>query len=157
MQMKGLEVKASIYKALGDPIRLKIVDFLMGVDKCSCICKLSETLGRDKSVIFRHLQILKEAGIIETNKSSRYLFCCISDKRKIRKLLEVWRMAKNKKGFLGKLFDKLDEKLEKKSKEKKCCCCEDSACEKWGGVNLVFCLLRFFGLMTKSVPLLKGI
>ncbi len=27
-----------------------------------------------------------------------------------------------KKSFLGKLIDKLDKKLEVKSKEKKCCC-----------------------------------
>jgi hypothetical protein len=31
-----------------------------------------------------------------------------------------------KKGFFGKLADKLDEKLEKKSKQKKCCCCSES-------------------------------
>jgi hypothetical protein len=28
----------------------------------------------------------------------------------------------SKKGFFGKIIDKLDKKLEKKSKEKKCCC-----------------------------------
>lgn len=35
-------------------------------------------------------------------------------------------MAEKKKGFLGKLIDKLDEKLEKKSKEKKGGCCGNS-------------------------------
>jgi len=33
-------------------------------------------------------------------------------------------MAGKKKGFFGKLADKLDGKLEKKAKKKKCCCCE---------------------------------
>ncbi len=33
-------------------------------------------------------------------------------------------MTEKKKGFFAKLFDRLDEKLEKKSKEKKCSCCE---------------------------------
>jgi hypothetical protein len=33
-------------------------------------------------------------------------------------------MAEKKKGFFGKLVDKLDKKLEKKSKEKKCSCCK---------------------------------
>jgi hypothetical protein len=32
-------------------------------------------------------------------------------------------MAEEKKGFVGRLLDKLDGKLEKKSKEKGCCCC----------------------------------
>ncbi len=35
-------------------------------------------------------------------------------------------MAEKKKGFIGKLLDNLDKKLEKKSKDKKCCCCQDS-------------------------------
>lgn len=38
-------------------------------------------------------------------------------------------MAKDKKGFLSKLLDKFDKKLEEKSK-KKCCCDEDSKCSK---------------------------
>ena len=34
-----------------------------------------------------------------------------------------------KKGFLKKVLDNIDEKLEKKSKEKKCCC-GDCNCSK---------------------------
>jgi len=33
-----------------------------------------------------------------------------------------------KKGFFGKLFEKLDKKLEQKSK-KKCSCCDKEKCE----------------------------
>jgi hypothetical protein len=35
-------------------------------------------------------------------------------------------MAEKKKGFLSRLFDNFDKKLEEKSKDKKCCCCQDS-------------------------------
>jgi hypothetical protein len=31
-----------------------------------------------------------------------------------------------KKGFFGKIFDKLDKKMEQKAKQKKCCCCDSS-------------------------------
>lgn len=39
-------------------------------------------------------------------------------------------MADKKKSFFSKIIDKLDKKLEKKSKEKKCCCqcSEDKEC-----------------------------
>lgn len=37
-------------------------------------------------------------------------------------------MAEKKKGFLDSVLDKLDKKLEKKSK--KCCCCSDKKDEK---------------------------
>ena len=35
-------------------------------------------------------------------------------------------MTEKKKGFFGRLFEKLDSNLEKKCKAKKCCCCQDS-------------------------------
>ena len=35
-------------------------------------------------------------------------------------------MAENKKNFFGRLIDKIDKKLEKKSKEKKQGCCDSS-------------------------------
>ena len=39
-------------------------------------------------------------------------------------------MEEKKRGFFSKLIDKLDKKLEAKSKEKKCCCCEDKCSKK---------------------------
>jgi hypothetical protein len=40
------------------------------------------------------------------------------------------KMAEKKKGFLSGLVEKLDKKMEQKSKEKECGCCE---CEKKKG------------------------
>jgi hypothetical protein len=37
-------------------------------------------------------------------------------------------MVKKKKGFISRLLDNLDKKLEKKSK--KCCCCQESKDKK---------------------------
>jgi DNA-binding transcriptional ArsR family regulator len=86
--MKNLEQKAMLYKALGEPIRLKIIEHLLKKGSCTCICELSKALKRDQSVIFRHIQTLKDAGVLKTNKEARYLMCCIKDKNRIRKILE---------------------------------------------------------------------
>lgn len=86
--MKNLEEKARLYKALGEPIRLKIIEYLLKKGKCTCICELSKLLERDQSVIFRHMQMLKEAGVLNTNKEAKYLMCCIKDKDKIKRILE---------------------------------------------------------------------
>ncbi|MBW2975789.1 ArsR family transcriptional regulator [Candidatus Woesearchaeota archaeon] len=87
--MRGLEEKSRFFKALGEPIRLKIIGFLLGKRECTCICELSSFLIRDQSVIFRHVQILKDAGILNTKKESRCLMCCVKDKESIKKMLEV--------------------------------------------------------------------
>ena len=83
--MKNLEEKSRFYKALGDPIRLQIIAHLM--KKELCICELTKLLKRDQSVIFRHVQILKEAGILKTNKEAKFLICCIKCKDKVRRIL----------------------------------------------------------------------
>ncbi|PIZ52440.1 hypothetical protein COY27_00400 [Candidatus Woesearchaeota archaeon CG_4_10_14_0_2_um_filter_33_13] len=88
MQMNTLNEKSCFYKALGDPIRLRIIEFLLNEKKCTCICHLSKHLNRDQSVIFRHVQVLKSVGILNTIKESKYLMCCIKDKDKLRKMLE---------------------------------------------------------------------
>lgn len=86
--MHKIEEKSKLFKALCEPNRLKIIEYLMRKGKCTCICELSKLLKRDKSVIFRHIQILKEAGILDTNKDAQFLMCCINDKEKIKKYLE---------------------------------------------------------------------
>jgi DNA-binding transcriptional ArsR family regulator len=83
-----LERKARYFKALSEPVRLKIIDYLMKNKECSCICHLSKALKKHESVILRHIQQLKEAGIVKTRKKERFLFCCVCDKDKMKKLLE---------------------------------------------------------------------
>ncbi|MBL7054855.1 winged helix-turn-helix transcriptional regulator [Candidatus Woesearchaeota archaeon] len=86
--MLNLEEKSKFYKALGEPIRLKIIEYLLNKKRCTCICELSKLLKRDQSVIFRHIETLKEAKIISTRKEANFLMCCLKDKDKIKKYLE---------------------------------------------------------------------
>lgn len=84
-----IEEKSKFFKAFGDPIRLKIIEYLLGKKECTCICKLAKLIKRDQSVIFRHVQILKDAGIVVTNKKANFLMCCIKDKEKMNRLMDV--------------------------------------------------------------------
>jgi len=88
MQM-NIKKKSKFYKALAEPIRLKIIEYLLNKKECICICKLSKTLKRDQSVIFRHIQILKEVGIIDACKENKFLVCCLKNKDKKKKYLEA--------------------------------------------------------------------
>ncbi|MBN1157031.1 winged helix-turn-helix transcriptional regulator [Candidatus Woesearchaeota archaeon] len=82
------EKKSRYFKALSEPVRLKILDYLLKRRECSCICHLSKALNKHESVILRHIQQLKSAGIVNTRKNERFLFCCVGDKDKIKRLLE---------------------------------------------------------------------
>lgn len=86
MQMKH-EKLASLYSALSKPVRLKILEYLLE-NTNTCICHIAEQTGKDQSVVFRHIQALKEAGLVYTEKENKFLMCRICDKQKAKKLLE---------------------------------------------------------------------
>jgi ArsR family transcriptional regulator len=77
-----------LFKALGDDVRLNIVRFLLSQEKRACICDLAAHIGKDQSVVFRHVKILESAGIITTNKVGKFLHCRVSDRRFVVALLQ---------------------------------------------------------------------
>ena len=60
------ELSVKIFKALGHPIRYKIVKFLY--DGPKCVCKLNEDIEFSQANLSQHLKILKEAGILSSEK-----------------------------------------------------------------------------------------
>ena len=57
---------STVFKALGHPSRVFIVERLKTADHC--VCELSEMIGVDMSTVSRHLSILKKAGIVTERK-----------------------------------------------------------------------------------------
>ncbi|GIW48826.1 MAG: hypothetical protein KatS3mg079_302 [Caloramator sp.] len=55
-----------IFKALGHPIRYKIVKSLL--DGPECVCKLNENIEFSQSNLSQHLRILKDAGVVKGEK-----------------------------------------------------------------------------------------
>ena len=74
---KGLtKAKARILKALSDPIRLEICEFLRDGEKC--VCEIVPHIGLVQPLISRHLRILKECGIVsDRREGNRKLYSVI--------------------------------------------------------------------------------
>jgi len=67
----------SLFKALGDPTRLRIVKLLGNGELC--VCQLTAALQMGQSRISRHLAILKACGLIEDRRAGKwvhYRLCC---------------------------------------------------------------------------------
>lgn len=75
---KGLEKRSAMFKALGHPTRLWIVEQLKdGEDHC--VCEFVKAVGVEFATISRHLSILKTAGILKDEKRGKevyYRLCC---------------------------------------------------------------------------------
>jgi ArsR family transcriptional regulator len=61
-----LKIKSEVFKAMGHPIRLGIIEFLRNDEKC--VCEIVEYMGTGMSNISKHLAILKKAGILEDRR-----------------------------------------------------------------------------------------
>jgi DNA-binding transcriptional ArsR family regulator len=61
-----------VFKALGNPARLALVRRL--ADGEHCVFDLVETAGRSWSTTSEHLDVLREAGVVRSDKRSQKVF-----------------------------------------------------------------------------------
>ena len=95
---------ASIFKALGDENRVRILHLLCSGEKCAC--KLLDELNISQPTLSHHMKILCDAGIITGRKEGKwmhYSICC--------------------EGVEG-IRDLLQELLSSKDLADNCCCSE---------------------------------
>jgi DNA-binding transcriptional ArsR family regulator len=67
-----LELRAKIFKALGHPSRLKMVESLFAGERC--VCELQAMVGSDISTVSKHLNVLKEAGILQDERRGTSIY-----------------------------------------------------------------------------------
>jgi ArsR family transcriptional regulator, arsenate/arsenite/antimonite-responsive transcriptional repressor len=73
---------AATFAALGDPVRLRIVSMLAASEAgAACGCDLEGPLGLSQPTVSHHLKILREAGLVEGEKSGRWVFYRIVPER----------------------------------------------------------------------------
>lgn len=88
--IKDIESKTKLFKSLGDDTRLKILEVLLNNDKENhiCICEISAKLKKDQSTIFRHIHMLKESGIVKTQKEDKRLVCSLVSEERLVEFLK---------------------------------------------------------------------
>lgn len=72
----------AIFKALGNPARLTIIRSLMGGERC--VCDLVAACGLGWSATSRHLDVLRGAGVVASEKRAQKIFyridlTCVAD------------------------------------------------------------------------------
>ena len=61
-----------VFKALGNPTRLTLVRTLQGGEHC--VCDLVDAVGLGWSTTSKHLEVLREAGIVGNEKRGQQVF-----------------------------------------------------------------------------------
>ena len=66
------KARATVFKALGHPARLQIVEELASGERC--VCELVDLVGLGWSAVSRHLAVLKAAGVLQDEKRGLQVF-----------------------------------------------------------------------------------
>jgi len=65
---------AELFRALGDPARVRIVNLLATTDEPVCVCNLIEPLGLSQPTVSHHLKRLVDAGILEREQRGKWAY-----------------------------------------------------------------------------------
>jgi ArsR family transcriptional regulator len=104
-------------KALADATRWRILQLVM--EEALCVCELADILGMPQSSVSSHVQVIRKAGLLESEKCEKWTYFRV--RPPVRKLIRD----------IGKSFPPPDEKqlgtdaarssLRLKVREKSCC------------------------------------
>lgn len=70
--VKRYESRARVIKAIAHPSRLLIMEALS--HRPHCVCELTVMVGSDTSTVSKHLSVLRNAGLVESERRGSMLF-----------------------------------------------------------------------------------
>lgn len=84
---------ASVFKALGDPARVKIVNLLAARGSAVCACEFEPALGLKQATVSHHLKKLTEAGLLDREQRGKWAYFSINREAvsRLADLMEVSR------------------------------------------------------------------
>src|SRR5436309_13087719 len=65
---------AAIAKALGDPVRLQLVDVLRKHAGKVCVCELVPLFDLSQPTVSHHLKVLRDAGIVDSERPGLWAY-----------------------------------------------------------------------------------
>ena len=70
-----IELQADMLKALAQPTRLKILDFLRDGERC--VCEIFPAIGEEQSNTSRHLNMMLSSGVLSRRKDGLKIYYAI--------------------------------------------------------------------------------
>ncbi|MGV1046930.1 MAG: ArsR/SmtB family transcription factor [Solirubrobacterales bacterium] len=74
VQREQAQRMAAVAKALGDPIRLQLVDVLRKHAGKVCVCELVPLFDLSQPTVSHHLKALRDAGIVESERQGLWAY-----------------------------------------------------------------------------------
>jgi ArsR family transcriptional regulator len=94
--------RAEILKAIAQPTRLKIIEFLRDGERC--VCEIFPAIGEEQSNTSRHLNLMQAAGVLSRRKEGLKIFYAVKHPEILDIIDLVTSIAKNETADRHKLL-----------------------------------------------------
>src|SRR5712691_2430518 len=71
------EATASLFRAIGDPARVRILNVLATSSEPVCVCNLVEPLGLAQPTVSHHLKKLVDVGLLDREQRGKWAYFSI--------------------------------------------------------------------------------
>jgi ArsR family transcriptional regulator, arsenate/arsenite/antimonite-responsive transcriptional repressor len=68
------EGAAKVFKALGDPVRLRLLSLITSASAEVCVCDLNAAFDLSQPTISHHLKVLREAGLVDSQRRGTWVY-----------------------------------------------------------------------------------
>jgi ArsR family transcriptional regulator len=73
---------AEAFKALADPVRIQLLNLIATAETGeACACDLVEPVGKSQPTVSHHLKVLREAGLVSTEKRGTWVWYSVVPSR----------------------------------------------------------------------------
>ncbi len=72
------EATATLFRALADPARVKIINLLARTDGPVCVCEFTPAVELSQPTVSHHLKKLTDAGLLEREQRGKWAYYSLS-------------------------------------------------------------------------------
>jgi ArsR family transcriptional regulator, arsenate/arsenite/antimonite-responsive transcriptional repressor len=74
LQPAQADQMAPMFKALADPVRLRLLSLITSANGESCVCDLTAAFDLTGPTISHHLKVLREAGLVDSQRRGTWVW-----------------------------------------------------------------------------------
>lgn len=74
---RELQRAAELFRALGDPARLRLLERLFRNERC--VTELALELGEGLSTVSQRLKVLRAEGLVSRRREGKHIYYCLAD------------------------------------------------------------------------------
>ena len=77
----------SVFQALSDPYRVRIVMLMLRAQTEMCLCELSESLEEPEYKLSRHIKVLKNSGLVGSIREGKWIYHSLNKDHQFQKMI----------------------------------------------------------------------